>query len=64
MKETIIRALRTFFQAFAGYLVVNLSTSLSGITDGAMLIEPLTALIAAGIAAGLAAVMNMPKKGG
>ncbi len=63
MKETIKRAARTFLQAFIGYLVVNLSASLSGITDGAMLVEPLTALVSAGIAAGLAAVMNMPKKG-
>ena len=63
MKETFKRAWRTFFQAFAGFLVVNLSAGMAGITNGEMLAEALTALVASGIAAGLAAVMNMPKRG-
>ena len=63
MKETVKRAIRTFFQAFVGFLVVNLSESFAGIADGGMIAETATALIASAIAAGLAAVMNMPKRG-
>lgn len=63
MKEMIIRAIRTFFQAFIGFAVVNLSAAFSGVTDGEMFIETLGVFLASGIAAGLAAIMNMPKKG-
>ena len=63
MKETILRAIRTFFQAFVGFLVVNLTSGPWGATDGEMIAETLTALMASGVAAGLAAVMNMPKRG-
>ncbi len=63
MKETVWRALRTFLQAFTGFVVVNLSASLSGVTDSEMFMETAMALVASAIAAGLAAVMNMPKKG-
>ena len=63
MKETVLRAVRTFFQAFTGFVIVNLSAGLSGVNDGEMLLDSVTALVASAIAAGLAAVMNMPKKG-
>ena len=63
MKEMIIRALRTFLQACLGFIVVNLAATFSGITDGEMFLETLGGFIAAAIAAGLAAIMNIPKKG-
>ena len=57
------RAGRTFVQAFIGFVAVNLAATFTGITEGEMFAETLTAFIASAVAAGLAAVMNMPKRG-
>ena len=63
MKETFVRAIRTFFQAAIGYIAANLAMGLSGAVDGAISYKSaLTALIAAAVSCGLAAVMNLPKK--
>lgn len=64
MKEMFKRAVRTFFQAFAGFLAVNLTASLAGAANGKVFAETLAALMASAVAAGLSAVMNMPKRGG
>ena len=63
MKECLKRAGRTFLQAFVGFVTVNLTASFTGVTDSKMLAETVVAFIASAVAAGLAAVMNMPKKG-
>ena len=63
MKETIKRATRTFLQAFIGFLVVNFSASFTGVIGREMMVETVMALTASAVAAGLAAVMNMPKRG-
>lgn len=63
MKEMITRAIRTFCQAFLGFVVVNLSATFGGVNAGEMFTETLGAFLAAAVAAGLAAVMNLPKKG-
>ena len=61
MRETLRRALRTFFQAALGYACANLAASAAGMAkDG----DVLVAFIASALAAGLAAVMNLPKSGG
>ncbi len=64
MKETVVRAVRTFLQAAVGYIAANLAMGLSGADNGAASLKNvLTGLIAAAIACGLAAVMNLPRKG-
>ena len=63
MKEMFKRAIRTFFQAFIGFLAVNLTTGIAEAGNGRIFLETLAALVASGVAAGLAAVMNMPKRG-
>lgn len=62
MKETLRRAGRTFVQAFCGYLATTMVTSLSSITDTSLFKSVLMGLIVSGVAAGLAAVMNLPKQ--
>ncbi len=62
LKEMLKRAGRTFLQAFIGFVAVNLTASFTGITDSEMLGETVVAFIASAVAAGIAAVMNMPKK--
>ena len=65
MKETLKRASRTFFQAAAGYIVANLSYVLAkGTDDYNVLANSLLCLAVSGIAAGLAALMNLPQKAG
>ena len=59
MRETLRRALRTFFQAALGYAAANLAANAAGIVKGG---DVLAAFIASAVAAGLAAVMNLPKK--
>ncbi len=61
MKEMLKRAGRTFFQTVIGYITANLAFNTEGITDGGMLKTALIGLLISSIAAGLAAVMNMPK---
>ena len=63
MKETIKRAVRTFWQAFAGYVSVNIVVAVSSTgNDTTALKTALTGLVVAAIAAGLAALMNLPVK--
>ena len=62
LKEMLKRAGRTFLQAFIGFVAVNLTASFTGITNSEMLGETVVAFIASAVAAGIAAVMNMPKK--
>ncbi len=63
MKEMLKRALRTFIQAFFGYIAVNITAALSGAySNRSLLAEAMAGLCVSAIAAGLAAVMNKPKK--
>lgn len=64
MKYAIVRALRTFVQAALGYICVNLAYVVSG--DGHLFGDGGTVLAGVAIsavAAGLAAVMNLPTSG-
>ena len=64
MKETVRRALRTFFQAAAGYVAANLAASAAGIVKGGHAAgDVLVTFVASAVACGIAAVMNLPKKG-
>ena len=60
MKEMIKRAFRTFFQTAAGYIATNLVCAISGITDFGVLKTAVIGLFVSSLAAGLAAVMNIP----
>ena len=62
MKEMLKRALRTFIQSSLGYIATNIILVLSDVSSLDMLRTVLTGLITSASAAGLAAVMNMPKK--
>lgn len=62
MKEMLKRAGRTFIQAIVGFTAANLAAYFTGITDSEMLYNAIIAFAASALAAGLAAVMNMPKK--
>ncbi|MBR6916695.1 MAG: hypothetical protein IKN38_00790 [Clostridia bacterium] len=60
----INRAVRTFFQAATGYIVVNIAAFAAGITDGVQTLKgALIALAASALASGIAAVMNLPADG-
>ena len=59
-KETLRRALRTFLQAFVGYVVGNIS--LIAWTDGGAIKQGVKILISGAVACGLAALMNLPAK--
>ena len=61
-KETLIRAGRTFLQAFAGYIVTNLVINASLLTDAEAFTRWLVGFVGAAVAAGVAAVMNLPAK--
>ena len=65
MKETIRRAFRTFVQTEFGYVVTNIAilsdTEILQNTD--ILKTTIIGLIISAISAGLAAVMNLPKRG-
>lgn len=63
MKETIRRAGRTFLQTAVGYLATNLLLLLSETKDIFSLKDAMMGLVCASCAAGLAAVMNLPKRG-
>ena len=60
-RETIRRAVRTFFQAALGYIVTNLTLVTMGY-ENAEIKTALIGLFTAAVAAGLAAVMNLPGK--
>ena len=62
MKEMLKRAARTFFQAAVGYLSSNLVAVLTA-TDPAdfnYIKSALTGLFVSAVAAGVAALMNLP----
>jgi small-conductance mechanosensitive channel len=61
-KETFIRAGRTFLQAFIGYIATNLIFNISFLSDPDVFTKWLIGLIGSAIAAGVAAVMNLPKR--
>lgn len=61
-KETLIRAGRTFLQAFIAYIGGNLIFNPSYLTDSNALKNWLIGLVFGAIAAGAAAVMNLPAK--
>lgn len=58
VKEMIVRALRTFFQAAVGYLAANVAL-IKWDDAGAAKTTALTVITAA-VACGLAALMNLP----
>lgn len=63
VKECLIRALRTFVQAAAGYIVANAAAVTVGAAETDMLKSALVGLGVSAIAAGFAALMNKPKSG-
>lgn len=60
MKEMLIRALRTFAQAAVGYISVNIAATIGGVNEMGLLKTTLIGLGVSAVAAGLAAVMNLP----
>ena len=64
VKEWLYRALRTFFQAAAGYLAANLLPVFTetNASETSVTAQVLTGLFAAAVAAGIAAVMNRTGK--
>lgn len=64
MKEWLRRALRTFLQAALGYASANIVAFVSGVdfSDVSTISMAVTGLVAATVAAGFAAVMNLEKK--
>ena len=60
MKEVVKRALRTFLQAAAGYLAAELVGVVQTENFGK---SALATLCIAAVAAGIAAVMNLPEAG-
>ena len=58
-KETLLRALRTFFQSALAYIAVN--AVLCDFSEGQTAKSALTGLTVSSVAAGLAAVMNLEK---
>ena len=64
-KETLRRALRTFFQSVVGYIAANIATLIPIWTeggDGEYLLRAAIGFVASALAAGLAALMNLPPK--
>lgn len=55
-REPVKRAIRTFMQAAAGYIAVNIA--ITDISDS----NAVKTLVAATVAAGIAAVMNVEKE--
>ena len=65
MKETIRRAFRTFVQTAIGYIVTNIAilSDPETLQNTDILKTTIIGLIISAISAGLAAVMNLPKRG-
>lgn len=64
MKEMLIRSLRTFFEAALGYIAANLAVAIAdGGKDMDILKTAVIGVLVSSIAAGCAALLNMPKKG-
>ena len=62
MKETLKRAARTFLQAAVGYFAANIALYVgSDVSDLNVLKTVLMGVGVSAVAAGLAAVMNLPK---
>ena len=65
MKETLRRAVRTFFQAAAGYVAAHLAVGAAGFAKGDETLRGAVIMLAASaVACGLAAVMNLPQSAG
>ena len=64
MKETIRRAFRTFVQTAIGYIVTNIAilSDPETLQNTDIFKTTIIGLITSSISAGLAAVMNLPKK--
>lgn len=63
MKEMIMRTARTFFEAAIGYICANIAVYLAGDnSDTSVAKTALMGLLMSSVAAGVAAVLNMPKK--
>lgn len=64
MKETIRRAFRTFWQTAIGYIVTNIAilSDPETLQNTDIFKTAIMGLIISAISAGLAAVMNLPKK--
>ena len=64
MKETIRRAFRTFVQTAIGYIVTNIAivSDPETLQNTDILKTTIIGLIISAISAGLAAVMNLPKR--
>ncbi len=63
MKEMIMRTVRTFFEAAIGYIAANIAVAfVDGNTGTSVAKTALVGLLVSSVAAGIAAVLNMPKK--
>ena len=65
MKETIRRTMRTFFQAAAGYIVAHIAymITLDNVENFDYIKHVAVCIAVSAIAAGIAALMNLPKAG-
>ena len=65
MKNCIHRAIRTFVQTVVGFVATNLTMQISGVDIASLdiLKTAVAGLTTAAIAAGIAAVMNLPMEG-
>jgi len=63
MKEMIRRTVRTFFQSAAGYIIANTAYLITAANtdDYNYLLNSIIGIGVSAIAAGLAAIMNLPK---
>lgn len=60
VKECLVRSARTFVQASLGFAAANMFVAFDG---GVSWKSALLGLAASSVAAGLAAIMNLPKEG-
>ena len=65
-RECTRRAMRTFFQSAAGYVAANLAAYMGGMefTDATAMRSAILGVCASGIAAGIAAAMNLECRDG
>lgn len=62
MKEMIKRTCRTFVEAALGYIAANLVVTVSESRDTGVLRTAAVGLIMSSVAAGLAAILNLPRE--
>ena len=63
MKEMMIRSIRTFFEAAIGYICANVAVAFTEDTSDMNVAKAaLVGLLVSSVVAGVAAVLNMPKK--